>query len=103
MVEEFGVLKEERRSPYIAMILLFFAFIIGSLAPVLPFALISGNVEVATLFALILSSIGLFAVGAGKIYYTQGSIVKSGSENLILGLFAAAITFTIGIALGITL
>lgn len=103
MVEEFGVLKAERRLPYIAMLLVFFAFLIGSIAPVLPFALISGNAEVATLVALTLSSIGLFAVGAGKIYFTRGSIIKSGTENMVMGLFAAAITFTIGLAIGTTL
>ena len=103
MVEEFGVLKAERRSPYVAMVLVFFAFLIGSLAPVIPFILISDSVALATFLALILSSLGLFIVGAGKIYFTRGSLLKSGSENMILGLIAAGITFTIGLALGITL
>ena len=62
-VMEFGLVDEERRSPYIAMVMSGVLFLAGSLTSVLPF-FFTESTGVALTWAAILTAVGLFAVGA---------------------------------------
>ncbi len=95
MEEEFGIKEEERRNPYVAMIFVFIAFLIGSLLPVLPFAFIT-NATTAGLIATIGSILGLFTVGVIKSHLAETNWIIGGGENALLGLAAGIITFLIG-------
>ena len=99
MMAEFGVLEEERRSPITATLIVGAAFFVGSLPPVIPFALVSDTIS-GVLIAGVASVIGLFGVGALKARLTRGNIVRSGGENMILGLTGAIITYFIGVLIG---
>jgi predicted membrane protein (TIGR00267 family) len=101
MMAEFGVLEQERRSPVKATLIVGAAFFVGSLPPVIPFLLVSTTLA-GVLIAGIASIIGLFAVGAVKAKLTRGNIVRSGGENLILGLSGAIVTYFVGYLIGIS-
>jgi predicted membrane protein (TIGR00267 family) len=102
MMAEFGVLEEERRSPYIATTIVGIAFVIGSLPPVLPFLFVS-KTSTGIFFAAILSMLSLFAVGAIKASIAKVNQYKSGAENMLLGAIGASITYLIGLLVGTTL
>lgn len=102
MMAEFGVLEEERRSPYTATAIVGLAFFIGSILPIIPFVFVS-NVTDGIIFSGILSAIGLFTVGGIKSWFTKTSILHGGLENLIFGLVGAAITYTIGHFVGVSI
>ncbi|MCF8341479.1 MAG: VIT1/CCC1 transporter family protein [Chitinophagaceae bacterium] len=54
----------------------------------------------AILISALLSAIGLFGIGAAITLFTGKSVWYSGFRQVIFGLFAAAITFGIGKAIG---
>jgi len=92
---EFGVVDNERRSPYAAAVASGLLFLAGALPSVIPFA-IWDDTTTAILVAAILSGIGLFLVGAVKTMQTKKSWLLSGSENLVLGLAAGVLSFFVG-------
>jgi predicted membrane protein (TIGR00267 family) len=99
MINEFGVLEEERRSPYIAATLSGVSFTIGSLPAFLPFLFVS-TISSGIILAGTLSCLALFLVGLLKGYITRFNAVKLGLENLVLGVIAGAITYYIGFLVG---
>ena len=92
---EFGIVDNERRSPYAAAVASGLLFLAGALPSVIPFA-IWDDTTTAILVAAILSGIGLFLVGAVKTMQTKKSWLLSGSENLVLGLAAGVLSFFVG-------
>ncbi len=100
MREEFGVGKESGRSPVSAMMLVMVAFVAGAVLPVLPFALASTTMGLALATALSVS--GLFAAGAAKGWVSGLHPLRSGIEMALLGSLAAAVTYGIGSAIGLT-
>jgi len=99
MMTEFGVIEEQRRSPIKATIIVGIAFFLGSLPPVVPFIFANSTIS-GVLIAGFSSVIGLFLVGGLKARVTRGNVIRSGGENLILGLSGAIITFFIGFLIG---
>lgn len=97
--EELGIDPGELGgSAWSAAITSFFLFATGAIIPVIPFFFGGGLVAVG--ISLLLSAIGLFAIGAG-ITLTSGSpLLKSAGRQVILGLLAAAITFGLGRLVG---
>jgi len=69
--------------------------------PVLPFLFASGNAAVGASQAV--SSVGLFAIGAAITLLTGRGVLWSGMRQLLFGLVAAALTFSIGRLLGVSL
>ena len=94
---EFGIVDEERRSPYWAAITSGLLFLAGALPSVLPFLFVE-DTGIGLLAAAILTGIGLFVVGAVKTLHTRKNPVLSGAENLALGFVGGAIAFAVGSA-----
>jgi VIT1/CCC1 family predicted Fe2+/Mn2+ transporter len=79
----------------------FLLFSMGATIPILPFLL--PGYGIAVFGSLFLSSVALFAIGAAITIFTGTSIWHSGGRQLLLGLAAAGLTFTIGHVLGVAL
>jgi VIT1/CCC1 family predicted Fe2+/Mn2+ transporter len=76
----------------------FVLFAIGAIIPVAPFIWTEGATAVAA--SLGLSTIGLFAIGAGITLLTGRSLWVSGTRQVVFGLGAAALTFGVGRLIG---
>jgi VIT1/CCC1 family predicted Fe2+/Mn2+ transporter len=90
-----GLTTEDDWPPSKAGLLTGFSFLLFSIVPILPFAFLEVTVGAAT--AMIASMAALFALGASKAVFTRSSWARSGIENLIIGVLAAAATYIIGI------
>jgi VIT1/CCC1 family predicted Fe2+/Mn2+ transporter len=87
-------------SAWTAAIASFIPFLLGALAPVLPFVFLSGSRAVGA--SLAASSLGLFAIGSAITVVTGKGVLRSGARQLLIGLAAAAVTYAIGAALGVS-
>jgi len=99
--EELGIVPEKFENPVKGAITIFFAYLIGSLFPVLPFLL--PDTKIASIIALIGTSTALFAVGAYKTKVTKRNWAKSGLEMLVVALLAAAAGYAIGYLFGVAI
>ncbi len=98
MQEELGLSKEEYKNPLGIGTFVFFATIMGSLIPLLPFFFLSAKTGMIT--SIIFSGLILFIIGAAKARLTIGDWRKSGFEMLVVGLLAAVAGYVIGTLLG---
>ena len=98
--EELGLDPSELGSPIAAATGSFVAFGAGALVPVLPYLFATGGLSVV--ISLILSGLALFAVGATLSIFTGRGALFSGARQLIIGAVAAAVTFALGSAVGVT-
>lgn len=85
---------QPRRSFYVVGL----ATVVGSIIPILPF-LLTANVELAALVAVVLAAIVLFTVGYYEARTTVGSVWKSGARMLAIGLAAGFAGFVVGLAI----
>lgn len=100
--EELGVDPDELGgSAWEAAISSFLLFAVGAIVPVLPFLFLSGLAAVG--LSVVLSTLGLFGIGAAITLLTGRSVWYSGMRQVLVGLAAAAITFGIGRLIGISL
>jgi VIT1/CCC1 family predicted Fe2+/Mn2+ transporter len=100
--EELGIDPNELGgSAWEAAITSFLLFSIGAIVPVLPFFFASGRV--ALVLSVAFSTIALFTVGAAITLFTGRTVFFSGFRQVIFGLVAAALTFGIGRAVGVSL
>ncbi len=100
--EELGVDPEELGgSAWEAAAFSFILFAMGAIIPVLPFLFIAGRSAIAG--SLLVSALGLFAIGAGITLMTGRSVWFSGMRQVVLGLLAAAITYGVGHVFGVAL
>ena len=100
--EELGINAEELKgSAWEAALASFFLFAIGAIIPVAPFFWLNGYASIA--FSVALSTVGLFIIGSAITLFTGKSIWYSGTRQVIFGLMAAAITFGIGKAIGVSI
>jgi len=91
--EELGVDPNQLPSPRLASGSSLLSFSFGAFLPVLPYLLGANTVLVSG----ILSVIGLFVAGALTSRFTVRGWMYSGSRQLLLGAFAAAITYGAGV------
>jgi VIT1/CCC1 family predicted Fe2+/Mn2+ transporter len=95
MALEFGVVEEERRSPYTAAAISGLLFLAGSVPSVLPFFFVE-----STGFGLFIGAIGsglaLFGVGVVKTFVTRKNWVWSGTENVLIATAGALISYGVG-------
>ncbi|MEX2276144.1 MAG: VIT1/CCC1 transporter family protein [Actinomycetota bacterium] len=99
--EELGLDPEEGLgSPWGAAVSSFFTFSFGASVPLVPFLFGSGTPAVA--WAAVLSGITLFAVGGAMSILTGRNWLVSASRQLLVGVFAAVITYFVGKALDVT-
>jgi VIT1/CCC1 family predicted Fe2+/Mn2+ transporter len=100
--EELGIDPTELGgAPGEAALASFLLFSAGATIPILPFLL--PGYGIALLGSLLLSSVALFAIGAAITIFTGASVWHSGGRQLLLGLAAAGVTFTIGHLIGVVL
>ena len=95
MALEFGVVEEERRSPYTAAALSGMLFLAGSVPPVAPFFFVDST-GVGLFLAAIGSGVALFGVGVVKTFVTRKNWVWSGTENVLIATAGALISYGVG-------
>lgn len=100
--EELGINAEELKgSAWTAAIASFVLFAIGAIIPVIPFFFSSSFTTM--LWSLGLSAIGLFLIGSAITLFTGRTVWFSGFRQVLFGLVAAGITFSIGKLIGISI
>lgn len=92
---EFGLVDEERRSPFMAMAASGGLFFLGSLTSVLPFVFTDSTSRGLSVAAA-LTAIGLFAVGAAKTRVTGLAPIPAGLKNLIIAGIGGIVAYGIG-------
>ena len=97
--EELGLDPDELGSAWGAAFGSFVAFGVGAIVPVIPYLIGSGRE--AFVAAIGLSVAALFAVGAGVSLLTGRSLLYSGGRQVFIGAAAAAVTYAVGLAIGI--
>ncbi|MGH3731297.1 MAG: VIT1/CCC1 transporter family protein [Micromonosporaceae bacterium] len=95
---ELGVVPEEQPNPWTAGALSFVCFAIGALIPLVTY--LAGIDELWP--ALAVGGVGLFAVGAVVARWTYRTWWFSGLRQLLLGGAAAAVTYLVGAAIGVS-
>ncbi|MDA1256367.1 MAG: VIT1/CCC1 transporter family protein [Chloroflexi bacterium] len=99
--EKLGVNPAQLGSPWGAAWTSFLAFTIGAVFPVVPFIFVSGNS--AAVAAAGASSVALLVVGGAMAGFTGNGVLRGSLRMLLVGAVAAAVTFGIGSAVGVTL
>ena len=93
--------KELGGSAWEAAITSFVLFTIGAIVPVSPFILFTGQTAITA--SVIFSTFGLFIIGAGITLFTGRPVWISGLRQVVFGLAAAALTYGIGLIIGVNL
>jgi VIT1/CCC1 family predicted Fe2+/Mn2+ transporter len=100
--EELGIDPEELGgSAWVAAGTSFVLFALGAIIPVAPYFFVEGTT--AVMVSVILSMIGLFAIGAAITVITGRNALVSGLRQVLFGAAAAAITFGVGRLVGANL
>jgi vacuolar iron transporter family protein len=98
--EELGLNPAELGSPWHAALASFLAFALGALVPLVPFVLHAGAQPLG--WAVGLSSVCLFAVGAALSLFSGRNALFGGARMLLIGAAAGAATFGIGRLIGVS-
>ena len=100
--EELGIDPDELGgSAWEAAVTSFFLFAAGAVVPVAPFLFLTGATAVGV--SIVVSAIGLFAVGAAITLMTGRSAPYSGLRMVLFGLTAAALTYGVGRLIGVSI
>lgn len=100
--EELGINVEDIKGSAIeAAVYSFLLFAIGAVIPVIPFFFTSGIRAIT--FSAIFSGLGLFLIGGAITLFTGRNIWYSGFRQVIFGMLAAAVTYTIGHFIGVSI
>ena len=99
MAEELKLFPEDYEKPLKSAFVVGLSAVVGSLVPVIPFFMF--NVKLGMIYALLLSILVLFFVGAVKAKITIGNWKKSGIEMAIVGTLAALVGYAVGKLLGV--
>jgi VIT1/CCC1 family predicted Fe2+/Mn2+ transporter len=99
--EELGLDPDELGSPWGAAGGSFAAFAVGAAVPVAPFLFGGGGIVFA--LSITLSLLALFAVGAGVSLVTGRGLLFSGMRQVAIGSMAAAVTYAVGLAIGVSI
>lgn len=101
LVEELGLNLDVVKSPWKNAIVMFLAFMMGGIIPILPrFALTSQG---ALMGSVLVSVIASFLVGAYKATFTGRSKLRSGLEMTVLGTGIALVGYAVGKLFTITI
>ena len=84
-----------------AAITSFLLFAAGAILPVIPYFFLSGTTALAASAGL--STVGLFLIGAAITLFTGRPVLYSGTRQVLFGLAAAAVTFSVGKLIGVTI
>ncbi|MEW1779493.1 VIT1/CCC1 transporter family protein [Streptomyces sp. NPDC086777] len=97
--EELGIDPDDLPSPWTAAGSSFAAFSIGAFIPLLPFVLGTSNIMIT----LLLSVIALVVTGAVVARLTARPLWYGGTRQLLLGGLSAAVTYGVGLVVGVGL
>ncbi len=97
--EEVGLDARSIGSPIGAAVGSFIAFTIGALIPLIPFLLLQGSTAFAT--SVVASLVALALLGFGISRLTHRPALFSSVRQVILGGVAAAVTFGVGMLVGV--
>jgi VIT1/CCC1 family predicted Fe2+/Mn2+ transporter len=97
--EEVGLDARSIGSPVGAAVGSFIAFTIGALIPLVPFLLLSGSTAFAT--SVVASLVALALLGFGISRLTHRPALFSSVRQVLLGGVAAAVTFGVGVLVGV--
>jgi VIT1/CCC1 family predicted Fe2+/Mn2+ transporter len=98
MLDELGMLKEER-NPLIIALATFIAFTIAGSTPLLVYLIGLATPiapQVSFFISLGLSALALFGLGAAKVFVTRQNPLRSGLEMLLVGGLAAGVAYVVG-------
>ena len=103
MVQELGLLLDERRPLYSALATLI-AFVVAGAVPLIAYLLAGSAVEMSAVasfaISLFFSALSLFGLGAAKVLVTQRAWFLSGLEMLLVGGLAGGVAYLVGYLLG---
>lgn len=94
--EELGVDPHELPSPVVAAVSSFLSFAAGAVVPLVSFLVGSSSLYLA----LAIAAVALFALGAVVARLTAVNVWYGASRQLLLGAFAAGVTYAVGRAIG---
>jgi VIT1/CCC1 family predicted Fe2+/Mn2+ transporter len=94
---EFGVVEEEKRSPYSAAAISGMLFFIGSLPSVLPFVNREQSSHQGLVAATIATTLSLLFVGGIKTWATRGNWFTSAIENLLIAGLGGVLAYGVGL------
>jgi VIT1/CCC1 family predicted Fe2+/Mn2+ transporter len=97
---EFGVVDDDRRSPWTAAIYSGLLFVAGSLPSVLPFVFVA-SAATGLWWAAALAGTALFGVGVAKTKATGTNPWVAGVENLSVSLLGGVLSFGVGRLFGV--
>lgn len=95
LTEEYG-LPHEVRSPWIAALSTFTAFIGCGLVPLLPYLL---GISQSLPLSIIMTAVVFFAIGSAKSKWSMVSWWRSGLTTLLVGVIAASLAYVSGLLL----
>ena len=95
MAEEHGV-PPVTRSPMMAGLATFVAFLLCGLVPLLPF--VAGLAADVSL-SVVMTAMVFFTIGSLKSRWSMASWLRSGTETLLIGLAAAGVAYAVGVIL----
>jgi VIT1/CCC1 family predicted Fe2+/Mn2+ transporter len=95
LTEEYG-LPQEARSPWLAAMGTFSAFLVCGLAPLLPFLVLASN---PLRFSVLLTGAVFFIIGSIKSRWSTVSWWRSGVSTLFVGGIAAGLSYIVGVLL----
>ena len=95
LTEEYG-LQQEVRSPWLAAITTFSAFLVCGLVPLLPYLFGSSDPLV---LSLIMTGGVFFAIGSVKSRWSPAAWWRSGLSTLAVGAIAASLAYAVGLLL----
>ena len=99
--EELGIDPAELGgSAWVAALTSFLLFTFGAVFPLFPFFFWSGLTAMYT--SLVVSSLGLFIIGAAITLMTGRNVFYSGFRQVLFGLGAAGLTYGVGKLIGVT-
>lgn len=94
---ELGVTPGDLPSPWVAAASSLASFTVGAAIPLVPYLVGATSLAVSA----VLSIVALFAAGAVTSRFTSRTWAFSGLRQLLLGVFAAAVTFGVGSLFGV--
>ena len=97
--EELGLAESRFPNPWVSGLSATFSTAIGAFIPLIPFFFLRGMP--ALLASAIVSVVAHFAVGAAKSLVTTRSWWASGAEMTIVGVLVGAVTYAVGVMLGV--
>ena len=98
LAEEYG-LARAKRSPAMAALATFSAFVLCGLVPLVPFILVLPN---AFALSVLMTAVSFFAIGSARSRWLLSTWWRAGAETLLLGSTAAAIGYAAGLLIART-